>query len=108
MMSNDAKNFDILTIGLNVLHNIFNSSITLFSNLYLAKFLAKLFFSYRRMTKTDAVQLSAFKDASNLAKSIQNGHRFDQSNIHRPIAAAICSILLTEKIRCSSNKKKSG
>jgi len=41
MMSNAAKNVDILAIDLDVLHNIFNSSITLFSNL--AKFLAKFF-----------------------------------------------------------------
>jgi len=27
MMSNDVKNFDILTISLNILHNYFNNSI---------------------------------------------------------------------------------
>jgi len=36
-MGNAAKNFDL--ISLNVLHNYFNSSIKLFSDLYLAKFL---------------------------------------------------------------------
>jgi len=39
MMSNATKNVDILAIGLDDLHNIFNSLITLCSNLYLAKFL---------------------------------------------------------------------
>jgi len=34
IMSNAAKSFDILTIGLNVLHNYFDSPIKLFSNLY--------------------------------------------------------------------------
>jgi len=33
MMSNAAKNFDILAISLNVLHNYFDSSLKLFSNL---------------------------------------------------------------------------
>jgi len=45
MMSNAAKNVDILTISLNVLHNYFDSSLKLFSNL--VKFLdtsAKSFF----------------------------------------------------------------
>jgi len=50
-MSNAVKSFNILTIGLSVLHNYFNSSTKLFSNpyLYIAKFLdisAKSFFSY--------------------------------------------------------------
>jgi len=46
-MSIAAKNFDILTTSLSVLHNYFDSSTKLFSNLYLAKFLdisAKSFF----------------------------------------------------------------
>jgi len=38
-MSNSTKNFAILTTSLNVLHNYFDSSIKLFSDLYLAKFL---------------------------------------------------------------------
>jgi len=38
-MSNTAKNFYILSINLNVLHNNVDSLIKLFSNLYLAKFL---------------------------------------------------------------------
>jgi len=49
MMSNVAKNFDILAIILNVLRNYFDIPIKLFSDLYLAKFLdtsVKLFFSY--------------------------------------------------------------
>jgi len=37
-MSNAAKNFDILAISLNVLHNYFNSSTKLFLDLYPAKF----------------------------------------------------------------------
>jgi len=47
MMSNAAKNVDILASILNVLHNYFDSLIKLFSDLYLAKFLdtsAKPFF----------------------------------------------------------------
>jgi len=47
-MNNAAKNFDILTISLNVLYNYFDNPIKLFSDLYLVKFLntsAKLFFS---------------------------------------------------------------
>jgi len=39
MMNNTAKKIDILAINLNVLHNYFDSSIKLFSNLYLAQFL---------------------------------------------------------------------
>jgi len=38
MMSNAAKNFDNLATSLNVLH-YFDSSLKLFSSLYLAKFL---------------------------------------------------------------------
>jgi len=38
-MSNAAKNFDILAISLSILHNYFDSSIKLFQDLYLAKFL---------------------------------------------------------------------
>jgi len=38
VISNAAKNFDILATSLNVLHNYFDSSIKLFSNLYLPKF----------------------------------------------------------------------
>jgi len=38
-MSNASKNFDIPATSLNVLHNYFDSSIKLFSSLYLAKFL---------------------------------------------------------------------
>jgi len=38
-ISNAAKNFYILAISLNVLHNYFDSSIKLFSDLYLVKFL---------------------------------------------------------------------
>jgi len=40
-MSNAAKNFDVLAINLNVLHNYFDSAIKLFSDLYLTKFLDK-------------------------------------------------------------------
>jgi len=50
MINNAARNFVILATSLNVLHNYFDSSIKLFSDLYLAKFLdfsAKLFFSCR-------------------------------------------------------------
>jgi len=46
MMSDAAKNFDILATYLNVLHNYFDSLLKLFSDLYLTKFLntsAKLF-----------------------------------------------------------------
>jgi len=39
MMHNATKNFDILAISLNVLHNYFNDPTKLFSDLYLAKFL---------------------------------------------------------------------
>jgi len=39
VISNAAKNFDILAISLNILHNYFDSSIKLFSNLYLPKFI---------------------------------------------------------------------
>jgi len=35
MMSNATKSFDILATSLNVLHNYFDSSIKLFSDLYL-------------------------------------------------------------------------
>jgi len=52
MMNNAVKNFDTLAISLNNLHKYFNSSIKLFSYLYLAKFLgtsAKSFFLYRKM-----------------------------------------------------------
>jgi len=48
VMSDAAKSFDILA-SLNVVHNHFDGSTKLFSNLYLAKFLntsAKLFFPY--------------------------------------------------------------
>jgi len=38
MMRNVAKKFDILAISLNI-HNYFDSSIKLFSGLYLTKFL---------------------------------------------------------------------
>jgi len=38
-MSNAAKNFNILATSLNVLYNYFHSSIKLFADLYLAKFL---------------------------------------------------------------------
>jgi len=41
-MSNATKNFDILATGLSVLHNYFDNLTKLFSDLYLAKFLAKL------------------------------------------------------------------
>jgi len=34
-MNNAAKNFDILETSLNVLHDYFNNSTKLFSNLYL-------------------------------------------------------------------------
>jgi len=47
MMSNAAKNFDILAISLNILHNYFDSSLKLFSSYFLVKFLdtlAKSFF----------------------------------------------------------------
>jgi len=47
MISNVAKNLDILAISLNVLHYYFDSLIKLFSDLYFAKFLdtsAKSFF----------------------------------------------------------------
>jgi len=37
-MSNAGKNFDILTTSLNILYNYFDSSIKLFSDLYLTKF----------------------------------------------------------------------
>jgi len=45
-----AKNFNILAVSSNVLHNYFGQQTKLFSNLYLAKFLdssAKLFFPCR-------------------------------------------------------------
>jgi len=48
VMSNVAKNFDILVASLIVLHNYFDNSTKSFSDLYLAKFLdtsAKSFFS---------------------------------------------------------------
>jgi len=48
MISNAAKNFDILAISLSVLHNYFNGTIKFFSDVYLVKFLntsVKLFFS---------------------------------------------------------------
>jgi len=38
MMDNAAKSFDILATSLSVLHNYFDSSTKLFSDLYLAKF----------------------------------------------------------------------
>jgi len=47
MTSNAAKNFDILTTNLSVLHNYLNDPTKLFSDLYLVKFLdilAKSFF----------------------------------------------------------------
>jgi len=49
IMSNAAKNFDILTTSLSVLHNYFDSLTKLFLDLYLAKFSdtsAKSFFPY--------------------------------------------------------------
>jgi len=48
MISNAAKNFDILATNLNVLYNYFDDLTKLSSNLYLAKFIeasAKSFFS---------------------------------------------------------------
>jgi len=38
MMSNAAKNFDILATNLSILNNYFDKSIKLFSHLYLVKF----------------------------------------------------------------------
>jgi len=38
-MINAAKNFDNLATSLSILHNYFDSSTKLFSDLYLAKFL---------------------------------------------------------------------
>jgi len=42
MMSNAVKNFDMPAANSSVLHNYFDSSIKLFSDLYLAKFLDPL------------------------------------------------------------------
>ena len=39
MMSNAVENFDILETSLSVLHNYFDNTPKLFSDLYLAKFL---------------------------------------------------------------------
>jgi len=59
---NIAKNFDILVINVSVLHNYFDGSTKLFSDLYLVKFLntsTKSFFLCREETKNLFLSLSS-------------------------------------------------
>jgi len=46
-----AKNFHILAISLDILHNYFDSLTKLFSDLYLTKILAKPFFPCKKHRK---------------------------------------------------------
>jgi len=75
MMSDVVKHFNILAISLNVLlYNYFESSIKLFSDLYLAKFLetfAKPFFFYVRY------ELCVFSNGR------QPYYRVPSMNLHR-------------------------
>jgi len=62
---NVAKNFDILTTRLNVLHNYFDGLIKLFSNLYLTKFLDT---SNRSFRNYQLIELK-FHEKGELSKS---------------------------------------
>jgi len=56
MMSNTAKNFNIPTTNLNILHNYFDSPIKLFFNLNLLKFLdisTKPFFMFKQIQQNE-------------------------------------------------------